>query len=109
VISTVELTAPGRETERAALLDISVCGLAFRVADGTGAPAVGTVLSGATLRVGEREVQGDLLVRNVRPQTAGADLGCLFYPTGPRNERALLALLTALERRERVEAASAAT
>jgi hypothetical protein len=106
--ASVELARPDGLRTRAALCDLSVAGLALRLADRAAAPAVGAVLAGVTVRVGSHEIAGDLLVRNVRPHDAGAELGCLFYPTGPSNERALFAVLGALGRRERAAASAAA-
>jgi hypothetical protein len=105
--SSVELTRPDALRARAPLCDLSVAGLAFRLADRAAAPTVGAVLPGATVRIGDHQVVGDLLVRNVRAHDAGIDVGCLFYPRGPSNERALFGILGALERRERAAAGSA--
>ncbi len=91
----IELTREGNNPVRGSLLDLSVAGLALEI--DAGAELKASEVLPATVRVGECEVHGSILIKNVRPATDGqVQSGCLFYPGSPAAEYALMALLNGL-------------
>jgi len=60
------------------VLDLSVAGFSFAMLDELEALEPGVCISDATLRLGKRELHGDVIVMHVTPERGV--IGALFYP-----------------------------
>jgi len=97
--SFVEFSDPelAREHGPAELVRISIAGLAFRMQREPNL-AVGTVIRGVTIRVGECHIEGELVVRSIDVSNEQmTEVGCLFYPRGRGMPERLMALISGIE------------
>ncbi len=77
---------------------VSVAGLDFGLDESIGDVSPGMVFAGATVRVGDCALRGDVAIRNVAPGPDGLTrLGCLFYPASREDEGKLMALIAGME------------
>lgn len=97
--SFVEFPAPAsaRLGESAALLRVSVAGLAFRTG-GLVELEAGEAFKGVTVRVGSCRLTGDLVVRSVVPaEKGGTEIGCLFDPSGRESTERWSGIIAGIE------------
>ncbi len=94
--ATIELPQASGTPLQARLLDLSVAGLAFEM-DASLADLKESMLLPAVVHVGQCDLRGKILIKNVRTPAPGrVQVGTLFYPESPDVEYALMALLTGL-------------
>ncbi len=70
------------------LSSVSAAGLAFQVVGNLGHFPSGSPIETISLRIGSFMIEGEAVVRNLRPLDEGrVEVGCLFYPTASEEER----------------------
>lgn len=80
------------------LRDVSQSGLAFVLLHELPGLEVGDSLEGVRIRIGKREMRGDMLIMHFTPDdTPGSICGALFYPGEDSDILALRAILQELE------------
>ena len=95
-IEIPDVTQPGGRWV-AELNTICVAGLAFAVTSSSPAVKDEDRFESVTVRVGDCIVRGDVTVRNTRRTAAGAEVGCLFYPSSGEGETTWMILLAGIE------------
>jgi len=89
--------APGGEPCVMRLRDISRCGLSFVLSRELPGLEVGRTVDRITIRVGDREIRGEVLVMHLTPDASPGSLcGVLFYPAGDEDVLAVRATLADL-------------
>ena len=89
---------PGGRTYRFPLHDLSEAGLSFMLTEEVPMTDEGTSLEAVTVRLGNCEIHGDLLVMHVTPEMApGSVCGALFYPTSDLDLVKMKGLVAGLE------------
>lgn len=88
---------PGRRYELP-LADLSVSGISFTVAGDDRPPLdTGATIPGATIRIGEVEIRGELVVMHVTREAGSASTcGALFYPESDSDLLKLKSLLAGM-------------
>lgn len=96
--STVEFVHPSPHGPLwcLSLLDISVSGLSFVLDDELSGIDAGTTVPDVTVRVGDFETTGELLVMHVSPSDSRRLCGALFYPATDADLKALHDLLAGI-------------
>ncbi len=98
--AAIELPQDSGVPLRGRLLDLSVAGLAFEMEAGL-VELKQAMLRPAVVRVGQCDLPGTILIKNVRTHSEGrVFVGALFYPESPEVEYALMALLSGLSKPE---------
>lgn len=93
----VEFNYPGPEGARNSfpLVDISVSGFSFSMAEPLAGIEIGTSIPSAELRVGECVMQGDLMIMHVTPEWSV--VGALFYPATDTDLLKMKSMIAGLE------------
>jgi len=96
--STVEFVHPSPHGPLwcLSLLDISVSGLSFVLDDELSGIDAGTSLPDVTVRVGDVEARGELLIMHVSPTESRRLCGALFYPESDADLKAMHDLLAGI-------------
>jgi hypothetical protein len=88
---------PSGRRWRAALIQISVCGVSFEKTEDMPDLAPGTTLEGVSLRVGDCEVCGTIRINNTAKLGAsGSVFGSLFYTASERDQTRLMGLIAGM-------------
>ena len=79
------------------LTNISIAGLTFELDGEAAGLEPGTMLSDATVQVGDCELHGDILVKCLVASEARSQVGGLFYPSTDEDEKLLMTLISGVE------------
>ena len=89
---------PGGRRCELPLIDISISGLSFRYRDEIPRLETGAALSQVTVRFGNCEIEGDLLVMHVTQHAPGETVcGALFYPAKDADLLKLKSVIAGIE------------
>lgn len=94
---SIAFAVPGESLRAMPLVDLSGSGLSFRLAPGTPGVEVGQQIPEALLAVGHHRIRGEIRILHVTSEHLGARCGGRFFPSSPRDERALRAVLAWLD------------